>query len=376
MSNKNRKIGQLSKNEFQNYADRRPSSKTRKARLGFIGAGWWATTNHMPLLHARRDVELVSVCGLDPKLLDRCRRDFGFQHATTDYHELLRQDLDGVVIASPHVFHAEHALAALKAGCHVMVEKPFTTSAKTARQVVELARKKKLHLVVPHGWHYRPLSLKAKELMAGNAVGKIEFVLCHMASPLKNLFTGKSFDFKEGAYVDANLSTWADPRLSQGGYGQGQLSHGMSLMFWLTGLRPETVFARMSSAGAPVDMYDAMSVRFKDGAVGTISGVATLPRGTPGTFQLDIRIFGEKGLLHVDIARDHLSLHTHKGTHTTVPFKGGDGAYQCDEPPHQFVELILGLTKRNNSPGEVAMRSVEVLDAAYRSSKSHREEPV
>src|SRR5687768_7558610 len=124
MATESRKAGVLSATEIKKSAERR-YSKTRKARLGFIGAGWWATTNHMPLLRARRDVEMVSVCGLDRALLERCQRDFGFEHVTTDYRELLRKDLDGVVVSSPHTFHAEHGLAALKAGCHVLVEKPF-----------------------------------------------------------------------------------------------------------------------------------------------------------------------------------------------------------------------------------------------------------
>ncbi|MEO6848366.1 MAG: Gfo/Idh/MocA family oxidoreductase [Chthoniobacterales bacterium] len=372
---KNRGIGQLSEAEIKRTA-KRSYSKKRKARIGFIGAGWWATTNHIPILHARKDVELVSVCGLDPKVLESCQRDFGFSHATTDYKELLKQDIDGVVIASPHVCHAEHALAALKANCHIMVEKPFTTDAKSARQVVALAKKKKRHLVVPYGWHYRPLSLEARRLMSKNPLGKIEFVLCHMASPAMNLFTGKSFDFSDGAYVDANLSTWADPILSKGGYGQGQLSHAIGLMLWLTGLRAESVYANLSNVRAKVDMYDALSVRYEGGAIGSISGAATLPVNTPGTFQLDIRIFGEHGLLHVDIARDHLSLHTHKGRHEYAPLRTGDGSYQCDEPPHQFVELILGLTKSNNSPGEVALGAVEILDAAYRSNESGKNESV
>ena len=110
----------------------------------------------------------------------------------------------------------EHALAALRANCHVMVEKPFTTDAKTAREVVALAKKKRRHVVVPYGWHYRPLGVAAKELMRGNPLGRIEFVACHMASPLKNLIAGKSFDFTDGAYVAANLSTWTDPALSRG----------------------------------------------------------------------------------------------------------------------------------------------------------------
>jgi len=365
----------LSEHEIEQSANR-PYSKTRRARLGFIGAGWWATTNHMPLLRARRDVAMVSVCGLDRAVLERCRRDFGFGHVTTDYRELLKQDLDGVVISSPHVFHAEHGLAALRAGCHVLVEKPFAIHAKDAQAMVALAKKKHLHIVVPHGWHYRPIALKAKALMDRHPIGRIEFVQCHMAAALKNLFTGKSFDFKKGSYIEANLSTWADPRLAQGGFGHGQLSHSTALLFWLTGLRAESVAAKLSNASARVDLYEAISVRFEGGAVGAISGAGTLPPGTPGTYELDFRIFGEDGSVHIDFARCHISLHTHKGRHTTIPLKPSDNVLQCDGPPHQFVELVLGLTKQNNSPGEIAMRSVELLDAAYRSNDSGREERV
>lgn len=354
----------------------RPQSRTRKARIGFIGAGWWATTNHMPLLAARRDVEMISVCGLDPKILARCRRDFGFQHVTTDYRELLAQDLDGVVIASPHAFHAEHALASLRAGCHVLVEKPFATNARDARAVVALARKKRRHIIVPYGWNYRPLGLKTRAFMKQHSVGRIEYVMLHMASQLKNLLTGKAFDFSNGAYVNANLSTWANPKISGGGYAQAQLSHATGLMLWLTGLRAESVFATMSHPGAKVDIYDAISVRYQGGAIGVVSGSATLPPGSPWAVQVDIRIFGSKGMIQIDLPGDHVSFHAHDGRHITAPIKPGDGVYLCDGPPHRFIELILGLSKENNSSGEVAMRSVELLDAAYRSSKSGRVEKV
>lgn len=376
MSAKAIKVGILSRAQI-NEAARRPQSRTRKARIGFIGVGWWATTNHMPVLFARKDVELVSACGLDTALNQRLKGDFGFQHTTTDYRELLKQDLDGVVVASPHGLHGEHTLAALKVGCHVMVEKPMATSAHEARAMVALAKKKRLHLMVPYGWHYRPIGVKAHELMKSNPVGEIEYVLCHMASPVKNLMSGKSFDYMAGSYVGAKLSTWADPRISHGGYGQGQLSHALGLMLWLTGLRGKSVYANMSKTkSSKVDMYDSLSVCFDGGVIGSVSGAGTLPMGTPGTFQLDVRIFGSKGVVVVDIARDHLSVDTHKGRHETISLKPGDGAYQCDAPPHQFVELILGLTKSNPSPGEIGMRAVEILDTAYRSVKSGRVEKV
>jgi len=366
-------IGLLSKEQIE-LASRRLQAKDRKARLGFIGAGWWATTNHIPLLQARRDVELVSVCGLDESLNKRIQEDFGFAHSTTDYRELLQQRLDGVVVSSPHSLHAEHTRAALQAGCHVMVEKPMATRARDASDLVKLSVEKGLQLLIPYGWNFRPLTLAAKRLMGLGKIGQIEHVMCHMGSPAKSLFLGKSFEHGDGSYVLPNLSTWTDPRLSEGGYGQGQLSHALGLLFWLTNLEPQYVFARMSHIGGPVDMYDSIVVSFEERAIGSLSGAATVPSGS--CFQLDLRIFGSDGMLLFDVERERLEVHTHAGEHEIHPVAPGDGAYRCDEPPHQFVELILGLTQENNAPGSVGLKAVKVLDAAYRSAQSGREESI
>ncbi|MDQ3667907.1 MAG: Gfo/Idh/MocA family oxidoreductase [Acidobacteriota bacterium] len=366
-------IGILSEEQIR-MASKRPQAHDRKARLGLIGAGWWATTNHLPLLKARGDVEIASICSLDEETNARIQRDFAVPHVTTDYRQLLSQKLDGVVVSSPHSLHAKHALAAVDAGCHVMVEKPMTTSTTDARRLVSESRKKGLHVLVPYGWNYRPLSARAKTLMEQQIVGKIEFVLCHMASPTKSLFAGRSFDYPEGSYVAPDLSTWSDPAVSHGGYGQGQLSHALGLLTFLCGLRPKSVFARMSNPDSRVDMYDSLSISFYDGVIGSVSGAATVPAGAG--FQLDIRIFGSRGVLLFDVERERLECHTHEGVHRSESVTAGDGAYRCDEPPHQFVELILGLTDQNNSPGEVALRAVEITDAAYRSSQTGVDELV
>src|SRR5262245_31383621 len=97
----------------------------RKVRLGFIGAGWWATANHMPILATRDDVELTAVCRLGRPELEQVRDRFGFGFATEDYRQLLEQPLDAVVVTSPHSLHYEHTRAALEHGLHVMVEKPM-----------------------------------------------------------------------------------------------------------------------------------------------------------------------------------------------------------------------------------------------------------
>ena len=107
---------------------------TSKAKIGLIGAGWWATSNHLPVLEERDDIELTGVCRLVDEPLQQVKSRFGFTHATEDYQELLDiPGLQGVVVASPHTLHYQHALAALKRGLHVLCEKPLTTKADEAR---------------------------------------------------------------------------------------------------------------------------------------------------------------------------------------------------------------------------------------------------
>ena len=350
-------------------------STQNKARLGFIGAGWWATSNHMPVFAGRDDVELVGVCRLGRDELRQVQEAFGFAYATEDYHDLLdRCELDGVIVASPHTLHAEHARAALDKGLHVMCEKPLTTRAEDARELVRLAEAKGLHFLVPYGWHYKPFIQQAKGLMDDGGIGAIEYVLCHMASPIRGLLSGEGMDVGEvsrqssGMLFSPESATWADPKVARGGYGYGQISHSAGIMFWLSGLCAETVFSMMSAPGAQVDLYDAITVRFTNGTIGTVSGSGTVPTHRP--FQVDIRLFGTEGMLLLDAERARMELRRHDGDDTVADVALDAGGYECDGPPNNFVDLILGKTDVNWAPGDVAMRAIEILDAAYRSAVS------
>lgn len=346
----------------------------RKARIGFIGAGWWATSNHMPLLKARPDVELTAVCRLGAAELERVRERFGFRHAFEDYRRMLAEvELDAVFVVSPHTLHYEHARAALERGIHVLCEKPMCVRAGEAQELVRLADAAGLHLLVPYGWHYKPFVQEAKRRMEEGAVGEIQYVLCHMASPIRRLLTGGTTEDLEGGQAGDVLftpdpRTWADPAVAGGGYGHAQISHSTGMLFWLTGLRAESVFARMSAPGSRVDLYDALSVGFEGGVIGTVSGAGTVPEGNP--FQVDLRIFGSKGMLLLDVERERTELRRHDGRDFTLFPERGAGNYSCEGPPANFIDLVLGRTDENHAPGWAAMRSVELLDAAYRSAAS------
>jgi len=352
-----------------------------QARIGFIGAGWWATAIQLPFFAARDDVKLVGVCRLGAAELAQVRERFGFEHATEDYHELLRLELDGVVIASPHTLHYTHARAALAAGCHVLIEKPMTTSAAEARELVAFADTCGRQIVVPQAWSFTPWVREARRLVQGGAVGEVRHVVCQMASATADIFSGRPLAESEGALFQPDAATWADPA-NAGGYGWGQLVHALGVLFRIADLQPRQVVAMMGDSPSGADWYDALCVRFTNGATAAISGAATLPKPMGAQndrskgYQIDLRIFGTAGVLLLDIERERLLLRRDDGADFSVPMAAGDGDYPAEAPFPVFIAICRGEPALNEMPGAAAARTVEVLDAAYRSARSGRIEEV
>ncbi|MEU1971257.1 Gfo/Idh/MocA family oxidoreductase [Microbacterium sp. NPDC019599] len=337
-------------------------------RVGAVGAGWWATSNHFPILAARDDVELVGVCGIGPEL-EAVREQFGFGFATTDYDELLAQDLDAVVITTPHDLHYPQAVAAVERGLHVLVEKPVTLEAWQGWDLERRVREAGVHFLAPYGWNYKPFTLEAKRLVDEGHVGDVQYVLCHMASPTRGLFAGDTNHIRrlwDSQTSGPDPRTWQTPSRG-GGYAHGQITHSSALLFWLfDDLRAATVTAKVSTAGAAVDLFDAAVVSFDDGALGTVSGAATLPDGND--YQVDLRVFGSEGVLLLDTERERVSLHRYDGQAWDLDIPPGEGAYECIVPPNRFIDLVAGTSIQNNSDARVAARSIELIDGMLRSS--------
>ena len=347
---------------------------TPKARIGVIGAGWWAALNHLPTLKSLPDCEVVAVNRLGAAELTDVQRAFNVPLGFEDYRVMLeRVPMDGVVIASPHGLHYEHAVAALAKGCHVLVEKPLTTKAADARALIAKAEGVGKQVIVPYGWNFKPWTDRAHDLVASGAIGRIEHVVVQMASALEDLFAGRAMKETEGHMFRPPASTWADPA-EAGGYGWGQLTHALGLLFRIADLAPTDVFALTGKSPANVDYYDAGVVRFANGATAVLSGSATVPKHRG--FQIDIRIFGSEGMLLLDIERERLEIRRRDGVDTIVDMPPGSGAYSCEQPLRTLVDFCLGAPAENQSPGRVGMRAVEVLDALYRSAASGKLERV
>jgi predicted dehydrogenase len=349
-----------------------------KLRLGVIGAGSWAVASHLPNLARRRDeIDFVGVARKGPELLQKIKDDFGFRVASEDYRDVIEAGMDICVVASPTAFHHEHAKAALEAGAHVLIEKPITIDPRDARELTELAERKGLALVCSFGWNYRPLVRAAKQLLDERGIGEIEQLVIGMSSATRELLAGT------GAYPESapdsipETPTWNDPRLSGGGYAQAQLSHALGFALWLTGLRGKEVFALMSSAlGAPVELYDACSIRYDNGAIGTLAGGSAHLGFDDNKHELWLRAIGSEGHFLCDLQRELVWLYRAGGEDVKLDLEAGAGAYDCNGPPDTLVDLALDKDVTNESPGELGARTVEILDAAYRSAASGKLEEV
>lgn len=349
-----------------------------KLRLGVIGAGSWAIASHLPNLAKRReDVKFVAVARHGADLLEKVKHDFGFERASEDYRDVLDAGIDICVVASPSGLHHEHAKASMEAGAHVLVEKPFTIEPADAWDLAETATRLQRHLIIGFGWHYLPMVEQFKRAIdAAGGIGSIEQMTIQMASVTRELLAGT------GAYPDADpesvpeQQTWTDPRLSGGGYAQAQLSHALGLALWLTGLRGKAAYAMMSAPlSAPVELHDAIAVRYEGGAIGTLSGGSCHLGAGGNKHQIEVRAIGSEGQLQIDLEREIAWLWRTDGE-VMIPAEPGAGAYDAVGPPNVLVDLALGRPATNNSPAELGARTVELLDAAYRSARSGTLEPV
>ncbi len=150
-----------------------PASQSPAAtvRVGVIGYGYWGP-NIVRNLHSLEHCEVVSVCDKNPAALKRAQKSYPGVHLTTDFSEVLRSpDIDAVAIVTPVWTHFELAKAALENGKHVFVEKPFTSTSQQAEQLIELAERKNLRIMVDHTFLFSGAVRKIRELVDNGTLG-------------------------------------------------------------------------------------------------------------------------------------------------------------------------------------------------------------
>jgi predicted dehydrogenase len=144
-------------------------------RMGVIGCGYWGP-NLIRNFFSVPNCEMSICCDKDEAKLKRMDKLFKGIRTTIDYRDLLGDDIDAVCIATPVWTHFRLAEECLNAGKHVMVEKPFASSSKECRELIDLAKERERVLMVGHTFEYTASVNKIKEIVKSGELGEIFYV--------------------------------------------------------------------------------------------------------------------------------------------------------------------------------------------------------
>ncbi|MGA8151659.1 MAG: Gfo/Idh/MocA family oxidoreductase [Terriglobales bacterium] len=144
-------------------------------RFGVIGYGYWGP-NVVRNLNQLEQAEVMAVCDKSQPARRRFQKAYPQIAVTSDASELMEStEIDAVAVVTPVWGHYELAKAALQNGKHIFVEKPFTSNAAQAEELIELAAKKNLKIMVDHTFLFTGAVQKIKQLLQEGTLGKLYY---------------------------------------------------------------------------------------------------------------------------------------------------------------------------------------------------------
>lgn len=144
-------------------------------RVGVIGYGYWGP-NIVRNLHGLDSCQVAAVCDKSSDALRRAHRAYPGIPMTTDFNQILTSpDIDAVAIVTPVWTHFDLAKSALQNGKHVFVEKPFTSTSQQAEELIELADRKNLKIMVDHTFLFSGAVKKIREVIDTGTLGPLYY---------------------------------------------------------------------------------------------------------------------------------------------------------------------------------------------------------
>ena len=273
----------------------------KEFRVGIIGWGFMGRTH----AHSLRSIGLfypgcgfrVTIAGVCSRRLEMAKaaaEELGAEFYTNDYRELLaREDIDVVSICTPNAQHEEMAIAAIRAGKQVYIDKPLADDAEAAARIAAEAEKSDVSTCMVFNNRYLPSMMRAKQLVDEGRIGKVL------------TFSGR---YLHSGSIDPNKPIgWK--QTAQGGVILDLGSHVLDLITWLCGY-PEKVFcatqnlygSRPTKEGGVTEELSEdqalMTLKLPGGALGTIEASKI---STGANDELTIEVRGDKGALIWDL---------------------------------------------------------------------------
>jgi predicted dehydrogenase len=280
-------------------------------------------------------------------------------------------------VATPHNTHHAIASDVLTRGIPLMLEKPMVLRAQEARQLVKLAEQQRVPLVIGYPYHFVEQHARLRARIAEGGLGRMQLTHALFASMVLEFYRGNPNAYAsvfKGQSTGPQPSSYSDPIIAGGGQGHLQVTHSAALLLWLTDLRPVEVAAFLESFDLNVDLCDAINVRYAGGAIGTLASSGGIPINQTAHQQLELRVYGSGGYAWLDPMAGSCSIYYNDGSIEQLDNVPADRRYPQEAPARHLVDLVLDDEEStiNMSSGDIGLRTVELLDAAYRSAVERR----
>jgi UDP-N-acetylglucosamine 3-dehydrogenase len=329
-------------------------------RIGILGCGKIADADHVPGYKKTKGVRIVALMDILPKKINALRKAQKLDaEGYTVLGKFLASDLDAISICTPNYLHYPQTMAALRAGVHVLCEKPMSGVLAQTAKMIDAARKANRVLQINQTFHYIPIFVKIAALVRGGAIGTPIHVRC-----LRLGDTTPDKSWSPGA-------RWFVTKAAQGGVVLDIGVHMTELMQWVVGTITH-VAALVDTRLPDIDVPDNATalMRFENGATGVLELSWTTPSGG-----MLLEIYGTGGTLRFGFdPKNPIEL-------TTVSKKGAKKVTypkppaKIDNSQMAFVAAILGKAP-SPTPGELGREAVALCDAILRSGTSGRFTPV
>ena len=345
----------------------RPPADTAEGapvRFGLIGAGA-ISTQHLEALDAIPGAQITAIASASTERARAAGEKWGVPW-TTDIEQLLaRDDVDVVSISTPSGLHPGQALAALRHGKHVLVEKPIALSNADARAVVDEARRRDLLAGTVSQRRFEPVVRAVRDAVADGALGQIAMIVA------------EGFYFRPQSYYDS--ASWRGTVELDGGVLMNQAIHTIDLLRWMGGpvLR---VGAHIATIGHRMEAEDTatVSLRFGSGAVGAILATTCAVTERP----TELRIHGDRGHIRLvgeeaaewevpDRAAPNVAALSFAEGVAGATATWGTSAVGYVRQYTDFIEALRG-GRPPAVTAEDGAAAVEIVLAAYESSRTGR----
>jgi len=335
----------------------------RKIRFALAGCGR-ISSNHFDALSKHTDrAELVAVCDVSRDALQRAAQRTGAQPFTNFAEMVESSAADVVVLATPSGLHADQAIAAAAAGCHVMTEKPMATRWNDGKRMVSACDAAGVRLfVVKQNRRNATLQLLKR------AVDKGRFGRIYLAT-INVLWS------RPQSYYDS--AAWRGTWEFDGGAFMNQASHYVDLLDWIVG-PIESVQAYTATLARDIEVEDTgvMAVRWRSGALGSVNvTMLAYPKNIEGS----ITILGETGTVRIggvavnEIKRWEFASADDDDAHIADASYETTSVYGFGHP--LYYDNVLQVLRGECEPetdGREGLKSLEVLIACYLAARDGR----